>query len=57
MEAKLRIDKSEVAAAQLTKEIQQVETKLALFKSEYENKKKDLYKLYEAKLEIDSTCD
>ena len=42
METKLRIEKSEVAAAQLTKEIQFVKTKLALLKSEYENKKKDL---------------
>jgi hypothetical protein len=42
METKLRIEKSEEAAAQLMKEIQLVKTKLALSKSEYENKNKDL---------------
>jgi hypothetical protein len=42
METKLTIEKSEEAAAQLTKEIQLVNTKLALSKSEYENKKRDL---------------
>ncbi len=42
METNLRIEKSEEAAAQLMKEIQLVKTKLALSKSEYENKNKDL---------------
>ena len=42
METKVRIEKSEEAATQLTKEIQHAKSKLALSKSEYENKKKDL---------------
>jgi hypothetical protein len=41
-ETKSTIEKSEVEAAQFIKEIQGIKVKLDLFKSVYENKKKDL---------------